>query len=321
VRAVDQNMGEALAISFVKSKLGAEGKSVTKEMVQQVEASMQKDLEQLPWMDEATRGRAADKVHKLFNKIGYPDKWKSYDGLVVDKKTYAANVMRASAMEAKRDLGKIGKPVDRGEWHMTPPTVNAYYNPSLNEMVFPAGILQSPFFVADRPTAVNFGGIGAVMGHELTHGFDDKGRQFDGDGNLKDWWTPSVSSEFDKRAQCVIDQFDSYVAVDDLHVNGKLTLGENIADLGGIKLALASMHSKVEDSPEADRAFFTGYAQVWCSALRPELKRVRARTDPHSPPQWRVNGTLSNVQEFARAFSCRAGDAMVRPEDKRCTVW
>jgi endothelin-converting enzyme/putative endopeptidase len=206
-------------------------------------------------------------------------------------------------------------------WEMTPPTVNAYYEPSLNEMVFPAGILQAPFYSKGAPAPVNFGGLGMVMGHELTHGFDDEGRQYDADGNLKDWWSAPVSADFDKRASCVSDQFDGYVAVDDLHINGKLTLGENLADLGGAKLALAVMHTTSAPSDEADRQFFFGIAQIWCGQMRPEMQRVRVKTDPHSPARYRVNGPLSNMPEFAHAFACREGDPMVRPDDKRCSVW
>ncbi len=282
---------------------------------------MQNDLEHLSWMDDPTRQRAIDKLHKIVNKIGYPDEWLKYDGLVIDRASYSGNAIRANKFETHRDLSKIGKPVDKKEWGMTPPTVNAYYNASLNEMVFPAGILQAPFFSLQAPKDVNFGGIGMVMGHELTHGFDDEGRQFDGDGNLKEWWTPKVSDEFTKRAQCVVDQFDSYVAVDEMHVNGKLTLGENIADLGGMKMAITALHTQGKDSVEADRAFFLGAAQIWCGQRRPENARVRVRVDPHSPPKWRVNGPMSNLPEFARAFSCPAGSPMVRPEGKRCEVW
>jgi len=323
VRTVDGAMGEALAIPFVEAKLGPEGKQVTQAMVKQIEAAMQSDLDTLAWMDTATRARAVEKVHKLWNKIGYPDQWRNYDAMAskVGRTSYASNVALAARFEMKRKLAQVGKPVDRAEWDMTPPAVNAYYNPSLNEMVFPAGILQAPFYAKAAPTAVNFGGLGMVMGHELTHGFDDEGRQFDADGNLKDWWTPSVSTDFDKRASCVSDQYDGYVAIDDLHVNGKLTLGENLADLGGAKLALAVLHASVPQSVETDRQFFFGVSQIWCGSMRPEMQRVRVRTDPHSPPKWRVNGPLSNMPEFAKAFSCRAGDAMVRPDDKRCSVW
>jgi endothelin-converting enzyme/putative endopeptidase len=321
VKAIDRRMGEALAIPFVKEKLGADGKQTTQEMIQQIEAAMQRDLEGIAWMDDETRPRALAKVHKLFNKIGYPDKWRNYDKLVIEKKSYAANVMRANVFESHRQIGKIGKPVERGDWLMSPPMVNAYYNAQLNEMVFPAGILQPPFYGKERPDGVNFGAIGMVMGHELTHGFDDAGRKFDGDGNMSEWWTPKVSQEFEQRAQCVVDQFNDYVAVDDLHVNGKLTLGENLADLGGMKLALAALHAKGKASPEDDRQFFLGAAQIWCGGRRPEQVRVLTRIDSHSPNKWRVVGPMSNLTEFAQAFSCQAGDAMVRPESKRCQVW
>ncbi|HEY2510518.1 MAG TPA: M13 family metallopeptidase [Polyangiaceae bacterium] len=321
VRAVDRGMGEALAIPFVKAKLGAEGKQATSNAIADIETAMLADLAKVTWMDDATRAKAIEKVHKIANKIGYPDVWRKYDTLKVDRASYAANAARSSTVETKRQLARIGKPVDRNEWGLTPPTVNAYYNPSLNEMVFPAGILQTPFYTQGAPVAVNFGGIGMVMGHELTHGFDDEGRQFDGSGNLTDWWGPKVVTEFEHRASCVADQFDGYVAVDDLHLNGKLTLGENIADLGGIKLALTALHSKGQATPEQDRQFFLGYAQSWCQSQRPELSRVRVRVDPHSPPKFRVNGPLSNTPDFAAAFSCQAGDAMVRAGDKACTVW
>ena len=282
---------------------------------------MQADLQKLAWMDDPTRARAMEKVRKIANMIGFPDKWRNYDALKIDRKSNAANSIRAVQFETRRDMAKIGKPVDRSEWEMSPPTVNAYYTATLNEMVFPAGILQPPFFSLARPQAVNFGGIGMVMGHELTHGFDDQGRKFDGEGNMTDWWTPPVGAEFEKRAACVSDQFDAYVAVDDVHVNGKLTLGENLADLGGLKLALATLRGGAPASPEADRQFFLGYAQVWCGQRRPETTRMLVKIDPHAPPQWRVNGPLSNLPDFASAFSCQAGDAMVRPPEKQCTVW
>jgi len=325
--SVDAMMGEALAVSFVAAKLGPDGKAATQSMVREIEDSMQADLDRLAWMDVSTRSRALDKVHKLFNKIGYPDTWRDYSNLApkVHRTSYASNMLESGRFETRRKLAQIGKPVDRAEWHMSPPTVNAYYNAKLNEMVFPAGILQPPFYATKAPAAINFGGLGMVVGHELTHGFDDKGRQFDADGNLKDWWSPSVSADFDKRASCVAGQFDAYLAIDDLHVNGKLTLGENLADLGGIKLTIASMRADknvtATSGDEAMRQLFFGVSQIWCGSIRPEMQRVRVRTDPHSPPRLRVNGPLSNLPEFAAAFSCRAGDAMVRPDDKRCSVW
>jgi endothelin-converting enzyme/putative endopeptidase len=323
VRAVDGAMGEALAIPFVAAKLGQDGKEVTQSMVKQIEGAMKTDLDGLSWMDAPTRAKALEKVHTLFNKIGYPDTWRSYDTLAskIRRGSYASNLVAGDRFELARKLAQVGKPVDRAEWDMTPPTVNAYYNPQLNEMVFPAGILQSPFFTKGAPAPINFGGLGMVMGHELTHGFDDEGRQFDPQGNLKEWWSPAVSADFDKKAACVVDQFDGYTAIDNLHVNGKLTLGENLADLGGAKLALAVVHGTVPPSDEVDRQFFFGISQIWCGSMRPEQQSVRVRTDPHSPAKWRVNGPLSNMPEFAHAFACRAGDAMVRPDDKRCSVW
>jgi putative endopeptidase len=323
VHAVDGGMGEALAIPFVAATLGVEGKQVTQGMVKQIETAMESDLGSLAWMDAPTRERALAKVHKLFNKIGYPDSWRNYDALApkIKRGSYASNVAEASRFDLRRKLTQVGRPVDRAEWGMTPPTVNAYYNPTLNEMVFPAGILQPPFYSKGAPPAVNFGGLGMVMGHELTHGFDDEGRQFDADGNLKEWWSAPVSADFDKRAACVSEQFDGYTAIDDLHVNGKLTLGENLADLGGQKLALAVLHTTSAPSDETDRQFFFGIAQIWCGQMRPEMQRVRVKTDPHSPARFRVNGSLSNTPEFAHAFACRAGDPMVRPDDKRCSVW
>jgi len=335
VRAVDEGMGEALAQPFVKATLGAEGKETARSMVAAIEARMKSNLESLPWMDAMTRKKSLEKLAKIDNKIGYPDAWRSYDGLALDRVSYLENVRRANAFETKRRLAKIGKPLDRREWEMTPPTVNAYYEAPLNEMVFPAGILQPPFYSNDATTGVNFGGIGMVMGHELTHGFDDEGRQFDGDGNLKDWWTPKVGKDFDRRAACVASQFDGYVAVDDLHVNGKLTLGENIADLGGLRLAYYALEAALTaDAEKAGRAatagdgkftpeqqFFLGYAQAWCSNVRDEMTRLWVHTDPHSPAKFRVIGPLSNLTEFAKAFSCKEGSAMVRPANERCEIW
>jgi putative endopeptidase len=328
VRAVDRAMGEALGRPFVAAVLGEEGKATTKTMIQKVEDAMKADLETLAWMDPATRGRANDKLGHIENKVGYPDKWREYDALKIDRTSYLGNVLRGAEFESKRELAKIGKPLDRGEWHMTPPTVNAYYSASMNEMVFPAGILQSPFYSAKATSPANFGGIGMVMGHELTHGFDDQGRKFDGAGNLKDWWTDTVGAEFDRRAKCVADQFEAYKPLPDVHLNGKLTLGENIADLGGIKLAFRAMQKAQgdggptqKDGFSAEQQFFLGFAQSWCSNVREETARMRAVTDPHAPPQFRVIGPLSNLPEFAKAFQCKEGDPMVRPAAQRCEIW
>ncbi|MBS2011957.1 MAG: M13 family metallopeptidase [Deltaproteobacteria bacterium] len=327
VRAVDGAMGEALAQPFVKKTLGAEGKAVVVGMVQAIEEAMHGNLEKLAWMDEPTRKSAFGKLSKIANKIAYPDKWRSYDGLTIARESYLANMVAASAFEHRRQMAKIGKPVDRTEWQMSPPTVNAYYDAQLNEMVFPAGILQPPFYANSSPMPTNYGGIGMVMGHELTHGFDDEGRQFDADGNLKDWWSKEVNTEFERRAECVKKQFDEYTVLGDVHVNGKLTLGENIADLGGVKLALQAMRAKRaagKGAParaefSADQEFFLGFAQGWCGKLRDEALRHLVATNPHSPPQLRVNGPLSNLPDFAQAFQCKPDSKMARKS--RCEVW
>ena len=329
VRLIDRSMGEALAQPFVKEHLGEDGKRAASEMVAGVEASMKNDLESLSWMDAATRTKAEEKLGKIVNKIGYPSKWRSYDGLAIERASLVHDVARADAFEVRRALSKVGKPVDREEWEMTPPTVNAYYEAVYNEMVFPAGILQPPFYAKTQTPALNFGGIGSVVGHELTHGFDDEGRQFDGDGNLRDWWTPSVSAEFDQRASCVEKQFDDFVAIDDLHVKGKLTLGEDIGDLGGLKLAYATMERAEKEHPATplqggftpEQQFFLGFAQVWCTNERPEALRLLVSTNEHAPPRFRVIAPLSNLPEFAEAFQCKEGSPMVRPADRRCVVW
>ncbi len=330
VRFADQGMGEALAQPFVKEFLGDEGKAAAKRMVAGIEGSMKVDIEALAWMDDATRVKAEEKLAKVLNKIGYPETWRSYEGLVTDRSSFVGNVRKANELEVRRRLAKVGKPVDKGEWEMTPPTVNAYYEPTMNEMVFPAGILQAPFYAQTQIPALNFGAIGMVVGHELTHGFDDEGRQFDADGNLRDWWTAPVASEFDKRAGCVEHQFDAYVAVDDSHIKGKLTLGENIADLGGVKLALAALE-RVESGTDAasgktgeftrEQQFFLGFAQSWCANYRPESLRLLVATNPHSPPKFRVNGPLSNLSEFASAFQCKEGAPMARSARDRCEIW
>jgi endothelin-converting enzyme/putative endopeptidase len=331
VRAADHAMGEALGQGFAKATLGSEGKAKTRSMIAAIEKAMEQNLGALPWMDEATRARAAQKLASITNKVAYPDKWRNYDALTIASGEHAHNVMRANVFEFERRVARIGKPVDRDEWGMTPPTVNAYYNPLLNEMVFPAGILQPPFYSNNFTTPTNYGAIGMVMGHELTHGFDDEGRQFDAKGNLSDWWTPPVNAEFEKRASCVEKQFSSYVAIGEERINGKLTLGENIADLGGIKLAYAAMRAelgKTANTSEstvggfsADQQLFLGFAQSWCSNEREQWLRMRLAADPHSPARFRVNGPLSNMKEFAAAFQCKSGDKMVREGADRCEVW
>jgi endothelin-converting enzyme/putative endopeptidase len=328
VAATDAGLGEALAVPFINQTFGADGKQVTKSMVEQIESAFQSDVGTLGWMDATTKERAREKARAVFDKIGYPEKWKTYDGLVTDRGTFLGNHMRSMAYENARDLKKIGKPLDRALWQMTPPTVNAYYKPSLNEIVFPAGILQPPFFNKEATDAVNFGGMGMVVGHELTHGFDDQGRQFDAKGNLTDWWTPESGKAFVEKVECVKKQFDGYVAIDEVHVNGALTLGENVADLGGLKLAFAAMQAYAKAHPERaappsrftpEQQLFLGHAQSWCTAIRPEETRRLATIDPHAPAKDRVNGPLSNLTQFQEAFSCKAGDRMVAKN--RCEVW
>ncbi len=327
VAATDRAFGEALGAAYVEATFGKEGKQVTRELVTLIEQSFETNLAALGWMDDATKARAQQKVRAIANKIGYPDKWKTYDGLLIDSTSYLGNSWRSRAYETDRELKKIGKPLDRTEWGMTPPTVNAYYRAQLNEIVFPAGILQPPFFDRNATPAVNLGGMGMVVGHELTHGFDDQGRKFDAAGNLADWWTPASGKGFDERAACVKTQFDGYVAVDDVKLNGALTLGENTADLGGLKLAYMALQAYVKAHPEQmkpsryspDQQFFLGFAQAWCGKTRPQAARVQAQTDPHSTPEWRVNGPLSNLASFQQAFGCKAGQPMVRAP--RCEIW
>jgi len=326
VRATDAAMPEALAQPFVKKTLGAEGKDAVKKLILAIEEGMKGNLDTLAWMDEPTRKMALVKLGKIANKIAYPDHWRSYEGLKANRSSYFASAKAADAFEIARQLGKVGKPVDRTEWQMSPPTINAYYEPLLNEMVFPAGILRTPFYSNNVAAPANFGGIGMVMGHELTHGFDDEGRQFDADGNLKSWWTPKVDEEFVKRASCVEKQFSEYTVLGDVHVDGKLTLGENLADLGGVKLALLALEHQIgKNARQASgeytprQQFFLGFAQAWCGSYRDESMRLLVATNPHSPPQYRVNGPLSNTTEFAEAFQCKPGQKMVKKD--RCAVW
>jgi putative endopeptidase len=281
-------------------------------------------------MSETTKKQALTKLDAILKKIGYPDKWRDYSALTIDPAASAAeNLRRSREFENMRDLTKIGKPVDRTEWGMSPPTVNAYYNPSINEIVFPAGILQPPQFDPMVDDAVNYGAIGMVIGHEITHGFDDEGRQYDAVGNLKDWWTADDAKKFTEKAGRVVKQYDGYVAVDTLHVNGKLTLGENLADLGGLTLAYHAWKLSLKGKPAPqpidgftpEQRFFLGYAQAWRRKIRPETVRNQVLSDPHSPAEWRVNGPVSNMQEFRDAFGCKTGDALVRTDDVRAVIW
>jgi putative endopeptidase len=284
-------------------------------------------------MSAATKARAEEKLHAVANKVGYPDKWRDYSTLVVTRGDAMGNTLQAAAFEERRDIAKIGKPVDRGEWGMSPPTVNAYYNPQMNDINFPAGILQPPFFDPSQDDAVNYGAVGAIIGHELTHGFDDEGRQFDGKGNLEDWWTPADGKQFTQRADCVVKEYDGFIGVDDLHVNGKLTLGENIADLGGIKLAFLAYLDRAQKGGvdlnqkgtaeyanlNPEQQFFVSYGQNWCQNNRPENLRLRMQTDGHSPEEFRANGVVRNIPEFQKAFACKTGQPMAPVN--RCTIW
>jgi putative endopeptidase len=329
VRLADQDLGEALGREYVRERFSPAAKARARAMVENLEAALGERLRTLEWMSDSTRPRAIGKLEAFGEKIGYPDHWRDYSTLEIGRASLFENRARARAFEARRQLARIGKPVDRTEWAMTPPTVNAYYSSSLNTINFPAGILQPPFYDPNADDAINYGAIGAVIGHEMTHGFDDRGRQFDGNGNLTDWWTAGDAARYRERAARVVSQFDGYVAVDTLHVNGRLTLGENIADLGGIAVAYAALQKSLAGKPRPPRIdgftpeqrFFLGWAQVWRGLTRPEMRRTLALTNPHSPDAWRVNGPLSNLAEFARAFGCRAGDPMVRPDSLRATIW
>ena len=349
VRASDQLLGDALAQGFVKRAFSPRSKRRVLGMVANLEAVLRDDLAALPWMGDTTRKEALAKLAAFRKKIGYPDRWRSYKGLRINAHDYLGNVLRARAHEVARRLHTIGKPTDRAEWHMTAPTVNAYYNPSVNEIVFPAGILQPPFYDEQADDAINYGAIGAVIGHEMTHGFDDQGAQFDAVGNLRSWWAPQDLAAFKARAEAVVRQFDAYEVEPGLHINGKLVVGESIADLGGLVLAYRALQRSLEAQAVAARRghgaskqgnatkpdprtrlidgftpqqrFFLGWAQIWAINMRPEYVRLQVATDPHPMARFRVNGPLSNLREFAEAFGARDGSPMVRPADKRCGLW
>jgi endothelin-converting enzyme/putative endopeptidase len=326
VSLVDRQLGEALGREFVRRAFGPELKAKTLHMTQQVEAAMERDIKDLDWMGPETKKRALEKLHTLVNKIGYPDKWRDYSPVDVKRNDFFGNAERATRFEVRRELAKIGKPLDRTEWRMTPPTVNAYYDAQLNDINFPAGVLQPPLYDAKIDDAPNYGDTGGTIGHELTHGFDDQGRKFDAQGNLKDWWTAEDAKAFEERANCISDQYSQYIVVDDIHINGKLTLGEDVADLGGLILAwmawkdeTAGKKLEPRDALTPEQRFFVGYSQWSCANERPEDQRVRAITDPHSPPRYRTNGLVVNMPEFAAAFSCKPGQPMAG--EKRCRLW
>ena len=327
VRYVDHDLGEAMGQEFVRRTFSADTKAKTVDMTRRIEAAMESEIKALDWMTDATKQRAIEKLHAVANKIGYPDRWRDYSSLDVKRGDFFGNATRATVFESRRELAKIGKPVDRGEWGMTPPTVNAYYNAQMNDINFPAGVLQPPLYDPKLDDAPNYGNTGSTIGHELTHAFDDEGRQFDGQGNLKDWWTPEDAKKFEERVQCVRDQYAQYTVVDDIKINSKLTSGEDVADLGGTLLAyiawkdaLANQHLEPIDGFTPDQRFFIGFAQWACENERPENLRVNAITNPHSPGKYRVNGIVSNMPEFEKAFNCHDGNPMVRG-GKACKVW
>jgi len=326
VRLVDGNLGEALGRVYVEKAFPPEAKKATLKMTGEIEQAMGDEIRNLPWMGEDTKQHALEKLHAIVNKIGYPDKWRDYSSIVISRDDYLGDVSRGTAFESHRELAKIGKPVDRTEWNMTPPTVNAYYDPQMNDINFPAGVLQPPLFDIKLDVAPSYGDTGGTIGHELTHGFDDEGRQFDAQGNLKDWWTKKDAEEFEKRVNCVRNQYAGYTVVDDIKINSKLTSGEDVADIGGTLLAWIAWETSTKgwtlepvDGLSPEQRFFVGYAQWACGSERPEVLRMRAITDPHSPLQYRVNGVLADLPDFGKAFACKAGQPMVRAE--ACRIW
>jgi len=325
---VDRDLGEALGQVFVAKTFSPATKAKTEEMTKYVEEAMADEIARLDWMSAETKQKAMEKLGTIVNKVGYPDRWRDYSALDVARGDFMGNVRRAARFESKRTLAKIGRPVDRQEWGMTPPTVNAYYDPQMNDINFPAGVLQPPLYDAKMDDAPNYGNTGSTIGHELTHGFDDEGRQFDAQGNLKDWWTKEDAAGFEERLKCVQDQYAEYVVVDDIRIQSKLTSGEDVADLGGTLIAYLAWQKAVAKSGQKlqpvdgftpEQRFFIGFGQWACENNRPENQRVSALTDPHSPGKYRINGIVANLPEFARAFSCKPGQPMVR--EKVCKIW
>ncbi|MGD0791236.1 MAG: M13 family metallopeptidase [Terriglobales bacterium] len=329
VRSTDRALPEALGKAYVAEQFPAASKDKAVRMIHDIETAMERDIDSLDWMSAATKTRAKEKLHLIANKVGYPDKWRDYSKLEIVRGDAFGNNLRAAEFESRRQLARIGKPVDRDEWITSTPTVNAFYNPSMNDINFPAGVLQPAFFDAMQPDALNYGHIGLFMGHEITHGFDDQGRQFDGHGNLEDWWAKEDSDKFKQKAQCIVDEYAQF-SVGDTKLNGKLTLGENTADNGGLRLAYMAflaraaqdgidLKNKPADGYTPVQQLFLGFAQDWCSQWRPELERLVATTDPHSPDRFRANGVLVNMPEFGKAFGCKVGQPMTAA--KACRVW
>jgi len=326
VDETDNQLPDALGLQFVQKTLGEAGKRRTAQMVAAIEKAMEKDIRALDWMTPKTKDQAVVKLHAVINKIGNKAHWLDYAGTTIARDDAYGNAARTNEYELRRQLAKIGKPVDKTDWQMSQPTVNAYYDPQENDINFPAGILQPPFWDNKMDDAVNYGAIGAVIGHELTHGFDDQGRQYDAQGNLRDWWTEADAKAFQQRAECIVNQYSAYSPVEGVNLNGKLTLGENTADNGGVRVAyMALMDSLTGKTPKKidgftpDQRFFLGFAQVWCQNSSEQSARLRAQVDPHSPGEFRVNGVVSNMPEFQKAFACRVGQPMVR--GPACRVW
>lgn len=324
---VNRAVGELLGQIYVEKMFSPKAKERAKELVNNIKESLKKRIENSSWMSPETKKAAIYKLEKIYVKIGYPDKWKDFTGIEINRDSFWGNVLSAQKFNFKKNLDKVGKPVDRDEWGMTPQTVNAYYSSQRNEIVFPAAILQPPFFDADADDALNYGGIGAVIGHEITHGFDDQGRKFDAEGNMKDWWTKDDETKYKSLADKIVEQFDEYL-VDKSHVNGKLTLGENIADLGGLTISYYALEKTLEgkekkliDGFTPEQRFFINWAQVWRLNQSPEMAQLQVNTDPHSPSRYRVNGPLSNLKEFLDAFGCKDDNMMMSRKDKIVTIW
>ena len=328
LRATDNALGEAFGQLYVDKAFPGEAKAKALEMVNNLRSAFSEHIQKNAWMSAATKAEAQKKLDAFTVKIGYPDQWKDYSALTISRDSYAQNVVNTRIWAFNDNVSKFGKPIDRKEWGMTPPTVNAYYNPSMNEIVFPAGILQPPFFDPKADDAVNYGGMGAVIGHELTHGFDDQGRQYDAEGNLRDWWTKDDAEKFEARAAIVGAQYDAFTPLDSVHVNGKLTMGENLADLGGLSIAYTALQKQLEGKPKTkidgltpEQRFFLAWAQIWRTNARPEYLRQQVLTDPHSPAQFRTNGPLQNMPQFFEAFGCKDDAKMVRAETQRAVIW
>ncbi len=325
VRVVDRELGDLLGQKYISAVFGADAKAQIMQLVTALEKAMGQDIRSIDWMSPETKKAAIAKLNAITNNVGYPQKWRDYTKVTISREDFAGNSMRVAEFRAAENIAKIGKPTDKSEWTMSTPTVNAFYSPQSNSINFPAGILETPFFDPRRDLAINYGGVGAVIGHEMTHGFDDQGRKFDADGNLRDWWTPADGAEFEKRAACVANEYSGFTVVDDVKLNGRLTLGENTADNGGLRVAYMALEDTLQGKKEEmdgftpEQRFFLGFAQVWCENTAPQEARNRAVTDPHSPGRYRVNGTVQNMPEFQKAFACKASQPMV--STNACHVW